>query len=307
MDFDVLVIGELNVDFILYGSDVTPAFGQTEKLIQDATLTVGSSAGIFASQAARLGLRTTLIGVVGADLFGDYVLKALYERGVDIGACTRVPGLKTGASVILAPASGSRAILTYSGSIGALHAGQIDYSLFARARHLHLASYFLLDRLRPDLPRLLAQARRGGMTISLDTNWDPAGRWQVEDILHLCDVLLPNEAELLAITRVSDVSSALPRLARRDNMIAVKQGARGATAWRGGELVYCEALPVEVVDTTGAGDSFDAGFVFGYLHRWPLADTLKLACACGSLSTRSVGGTASQPTLKEALEVVRSP
>jgi sugar/nucleoside kinase (ribokinase family) len=114
-------------------------------------------------------------------------------------------------------------------------------------------------------------------------------------------VLLPNEAELLAIARAPDVGSALARLTRHAGLIAVKQGARGATAWRGGELVHCEARPVEVVDTTGAGDSFDAGFVFGHLHGWPLADALNLACACGSLSTRSVGGTDSQPTLKEAL------
>jgi len=301
MDFDVLLIGELNVDFILCGPDVTPAFGQTEKLVQDAILTLGASGGIFASQATRLGLRVALVGVVGADLFGDYVLKALGERGVDTHACARVPGLKTGASVILAPRGGSRAILTYSGSIGALRAGQIDRSLFATARHLHLASYFLLDGLRPDLPELLTHARRAGMTISLDTNWDPTGRWRVEEILPLCDVLLPNEPELLAIAGARDVDSALARLARGHNQIAVKQGARGATAWSRGELVRCEALPVRVADTTGAGDSFDAGFVFGYLRGWPLAAVLKLACACGSLSTRGVGGTASQPTLEEAL------
>ena len=301
MDFDVLVIGELNVDFILCGADIAPAFGQREKLVQDATLALGSSAGIFASQAARLGLRTALVGVVGADLFGEYVLRTLHDRGVDTHACITMPDLKTGASVILAPTGGSRAILTYSGSIGALRPEQIDRAIFAGARHLHLASYFLLDGLRASLSQLLVQARHAGMTISLDTNWDPTERWQVDEILPLCDVLLPNEVELIAIAGAADVGAALARLARRDNVIAVKQGARGAIATRGGESVHCEARVVDVVDTTGAGDSFDAGFVFGLLHGWSLADTLKLACACGSLSTRSVGGVASQPTLEEAL------
>jgi sugar/nucleoside kinase (ribokinase family) len=301
MDIDVLVIGELNVDFILRGPDVTPTVGQTEKLIEDATLTLGSSAGIFASQAARLGLRTAIVAAVGSDLFGDYALQALRERGVDIHACLRMPGLKTGASVILAPAGGSRAILTYPGSIGALRAGHIDRALLATARHLHLASYFLLDGLRPDLPHLLSEARGVGATISLDTNWDPGGRWQVEEILPLCDVLLPNEGELLAIAGEADVRSAVARLARHDNLIAVKQGARGASAWRADESAHCDALPVDVVDTTGAGDSFDAGFILGYLRRWPLMQMLALACACGSLSTRGVGGTATQPSLEEAL------
>jgi sugar/nucleoside kinase (ribokinase family) len=84
-------------------------------------------------------------------------------------------------------------------------------------------------------------------------------------------------------------------------VIAVKRGARGALAVRGEARAECAARPVQVADTVGAGDSFDAGFVYGYLHDWPLADTLKLACACGSLSTRTVGGTTGQPTLEEAL------
>lgn len=301
MDFDVLVIGDLNVDIVLSGSDIVPAFDQRETLIEDATLTLGASAAIFACQAARLGLRTAIIGAVGADLFGEYVLKTLGDRGVDVDACVTAPGLKTGVSVILAPPGGSRAILTYAGSMSALRAAQIDAALFARARHVHLASYFLLEGLRADLPQLLGQARSAGMTISLDPNWDPAERWQFDEIVPRCDVLLPNEAELLAIARAPDVGSALARLGSRTTLIAVKQGERGATAWRGGELARCAALPVEVVDTTGAGDSFDAGFVFGVLRGWSLTETLTLACACGSLSTRSVGGTASQPTLEEAL------
>jgi sugar/nucleoside kinase (ribokinase family) len=123
----------------------------------------------------------------------------------------------------------------------------------------------------------------------------------VEEVLPLCDLLLPNEAELTAIARTPDVASALARLGRRVALIAVKQGARGATAWHSGELVRCEAKRVAVADTTGAGDSFDAGFVFGFLSGRPLTDTLRLACACGSLSTRGIGGIASQPTLEEAL------
>jgi sugar/nucleoside kinase (ribokinase family) len=301
MSVDVLVIGELNVDLVLSGADVTPAFGQREKLVDDATLTLGSSAAIFATQAARLGLRTALIGVVGADLFGAHVLKTLEERGVDTGACLIVSGLKTGASVILAPRGGSRAILTYSGSIGALQPDQIDTSLFQRARHVHVASYFLLDGVRAHLPDLLARARRAGLTVSLDTNWDPAERWETDQVLPVCDLLLPNETELLAIARATDIGSALASLGRDIPLIAVKQGARGATAWRRGEIARCAARPVAVVDTTGAGDCFDAGFVFGFLAGWPLAETLRLACVCGALSTRAAGGIAGQPTLDEAL------
>jgi sugar/nucleoside kinase (ribokinase family) len=332
VDFDLLVIGEINLDLVLSGEDVSPEFGQKEKVIADAQLTLGSSSAIFACQAARLGLRTAFAGVVGADLFGGQALQSLSERGVDTRACISDPSLKTGVSVILVrraaesrgvPGRGGgrpdadRAILTYPGAIGALRADQIDRALFTRARHLHIASYFLLDALRPDLPKLLREAKQAGMTVSLDTNWDPAERWDLTDILDYCDVFLPNEAELLAIAPHSpapepafgvrwgplepDVETALARLQRRADVIAVKRGARGALAVHGGARAECPARPVQVVDTVGAGDSFDAGFVYGYLHDWSLPDTLKLACACGSLSTRSVGGTTSQPTLEEAL------
>jgi sugar/nucleoside kinase (ribokinase family) len=302
VDFDVLVIGEINLDLVLSGEDVSPEFGQKEKVIADALLTLGSSSAIFACQAARLGLRTAFAGVVGADLFGGQALQSLSACGVDTSACISDASLKTGVSVILVRPDGDRAIMTYPGAIGALRADQIDRALFTRARHLHIASYFLLEALRPDLPRLLSEAKRAGMTVSLDTNWDPAERWDLADLLAYCDVFLPNEAELLAISHERKVETALARLQRRVDLIAVKRGARGAMAVRGAARAECPARPVQAVDTVGAGDSFDAGFVYGYLHDWSLPDALKLACACGSLSTRSVGGTTSQPTLEEALE-----
>lgn len=301
MDYDLLVIGEINFDFILRGEDVIPEFGQKEKIIGDALLTLGSSSAIFACQAARLGLRTAFVGVVGADWFGDAALASLRARDVDTRACISDPYLKTGVSVILVRPDADRAILTYPGAIGALRSEQIDRSLFGRARHLHIASYFLLDALRPDLPDILRDARSAGMTVSLDTNWDPTERWETGNVLELCDVFLPNQAELLGITRERDLETALSRLARYVKIIAVKQGARGATAVQGDTRASCEAKQVQVADTVGAGDSFDAGFVYGFLKGWPLADTLKIACACGSLSTRTAGGTTGQPTLEEAM------
>lgn len=301
MDFDVLVIGEINLDFILRGEDVAPEFGQKEKLVADSLLTLGSSSAIFACQAARLGLRTAFVGVVGADPLGELALRDLGACGVDTHACLADPSLKTGVSVILVRPDADRAILTFPGSIGALRAEQIDRALFARARHLHIASYFLLEALRPDLSPLLAAAKREGMTVSLDTNWDPEERWEIGDLFAACDVFLPNEAELLAITRQSQVEAALAALQDRVQVIAVKRGARGAMAIRGTLRAECPARPVRVVDTVGAGDSFDAGFVYGYLRGWTLADTLRLACACGSLSTRGMGGTTHQATLEEAL------
>lgn len=297
-EFDVLVVGELNVDLILQG-DVTPAFGQVEKLADDATLTIGSSSAICACGLARLGLRVAFAGTVGDDEFGRFMVRELAARGIDTQAIRIDPTLKTGLTVILArPGGADRAMLTYAGSIAALRYADIDLAQLARARHLHLGSYFLLDGLRPDVPALVDAAHRCGLTVSLDTNYDPREAWQADDVLRRVDVFLPNEAELRAITRHTEVDAALRSLTIPT--VAVKLGGQGALARQGAEMVTAAVVPVDVVDTTGAGDSFDAGFLYGYLSRWPLSQTLRFATVCGSLSTRAAGGTTAQATLAEA-------
>jgi sugar/nucleoside kinase (ribokinase family) len=298
--FDLVVVGEINPDLILQGN-VTPAFGQVEQMLDDATLTIGSSSAIFACGAARLGLRVAFVGKVGADVFGQFMRDQLAARGVDVSGVVDDPGIRTGFSVILSRGV-DRAILTYSGSIAALHYDEIDLRLLDQAEHLHMGAYFMLDALRPDVPRLFAEARRRGLTISIDTNYDPTERWDggLHDTLAQVDVFLPNETELRAIARDDDVDAALEKISQRVPTVGVKLGGRGGAARQAGQTVYAGALAVDVVDTTGAGDTFDAGFVYGYLRGWPIERTLRLACACGSLSTRAAGGTAAQPTLAEA-------
>jgi sugar/nucleoside kinase (ribokinase family) len=210
--------------------------------------------------------------------------------------------VKTGLSVILSRGA-DRAILTYSGSIGALRYSDIDPALVSRARHLHLGSYFLLDSLRPDTPKLFHLASRQGVTVSMDTNYDPSEHWDggVQEALRGASIFLPNEKELCAIARQPTVESALATMDKKQ-IVAVKLGARGAVARFGDTQAQADSVSVEVVDTTGAGDTFDAGFIYGFLAKWDLARILRFACVCGSLSTRAAGGTAAQPNLQEALE-----
>lgn len=300
-EFDVLVIGELNADLILTG-DVTPVFGQVEKLVNDATLTIGSSAAIFACGAAKLGLRTAFIGTCGADEFGRYMLRELEGRGIDTQGVLINPVVKTGLTVHLSRGT-DRAMLTYPGTIPLLRYADVDRGLFSRARHLHLASYFMLDSLRPDVPKLFQDAHAAGMTISLDTNYDPSEQWNagLAQALNEVDVFLPNETELCRITRHDSVEAALESLSQRVPLVAVKQGAAGATARQGLARYQASSIPVQVVDTTGAGDSFDAGFIYGYLAGWELSRTLQFACVCGALSTQGRGGTGAQATVEQAL------
>lgn len=299
--FDLVVVGDINADLVLSG-DVTPVFGQVEKLLDDASLVIGGSATIFACGAARLGLRVAFVGKVGDDVFGHFMLDALNRRGIDTAGVVRDPVVKTGLTVILSRGH-DRAMLTFAGTIGALRHDEIDLEIFELARHVHMGSYFLLERLLPDVPRLFAEARRRGLTVSLDTNYDPAERWDsgIEATLRHVDIFLPNETELTRITRTQDWRAGLAKAAQTVPTVVAKLGGEGAAVQQGNKLVYQPVLPVAVVDTTGAGDSFDAGFVYGHLAGWSLERTLGMAMACGASSTQAAGGTESQPNLEEAL------
>lgn len=299
--YDLLVVGEINPDLVLRGDDVVPRFGQAEKMVDAADLTIGSSSAIMACAAARLGLRTAFVGVVGDDAFGRFMLDAMTERGIDMRSCIVDDALATGVSVILSQGD-DRAILTHLGAISALRADQVDRALLREARHMHVGGYFLLDALRPGLAELFREARREGLGTSLDTNWDPRDRWNDElaSVLAQTDVLFPNAEEARRIAGRSSLDEAIDALGDVVPTVAVKLGAAGGRAGRDGRQASAPSLAIELVDTTGAGDTFDAGFLYGHLNGWTLDDALRLACACGSLSTRAAGGTEAQPTLEEA-------
>lgn len=302
--FDILVAGEINPDLILSGN-VIPEFGQVEKLVNSAALTIGSSSAIFACGAARLGLRVAFIGICGDDVFGHFMLEEMQRRNVDVSNVILRTDRQTGLSVILNRDT-DRAILTHLGLIPALQAAEISDKLLRQARHLHVASYFLQTKLQPDLPSLFHRAHSWGLTTSLDTNYDPSEKWMgFDELLSVTNVFLPNEKEALSLVRESDVHWAVSRLGSKVETLVIKLGSEGALGVRDGVKVRVASIPIKVVDTVGAGDSFDAGFVYGYLNQWDLEKSLRLACVCGALSTKRSGGTDSQPTLDEALTFLR--
>ena len=309
-DIDIVVVGEINPDIIVADPDPVPIFDEVERVVDAIRVTVGSSSAIFACGAARLGLRVAFSGVVGDDALGRFMLDAMAERGIDVSACVIDPLVPTGATVILTSPS-DRAMMTAMGTIGALDVDAVPSSLIARARHLHLGAFYLQDRSRQRLPAFFAAARERGLTTSFDTNWDPTERWDggVVETLRASDVFFPNAAEARRIARMDDVDEAAVALAtmgaegRTDGgpVVAVKQGAAGAFAvTAGGPIVRVPALVVDAIDTTGAGDSFDAGFLRAWLDGGDLRESLELGVACGAMSTRRLGGVDGQPTIAEA-------
>jgi sugar/nucleoside kinase (ribokinase family) len=306
--FDLIVIGDCNPDVLVVGADVTPAFGQEEKLVDSMSLVVGGSAAITALAAARLGLRVALVAAIGTDAAGNFMLGELARAGVDTGSMPVRAGLPTGMTVVLSRGD-DRAILTASGTIGSLTKADVPADLMARTRHVHVSSYFLLEQsLGPGLAAVLAGARAAGATTSLDTNWDPAGTWGAEfftEVLAQIDLLLPNEAEAERLAGAATLPEAVASLAKAGGRIVVKLGARGALYADGPRRYVATPPPMTPVDTTGAGDCFNAGLLTGLLRGLEPTEALALACATGALSTQGVGGSGYVLELTAALALAR--
>jgi sugar/nucleoside kinase (ribokinase family) len=292
-----LVAGEINADLVLGGVSSFPAPGR-EVLVESSDLVLGSASAICAKGLARLGNGATFIGKVGDDLFGKFCTEDMRRSGIDVSRVLVDSTVSTGITVSLSSGF-DRALVTCLGAIGALEAREIPDEAFEGASHLHVAAFFLQSALRPGLPDLFRRAQRHGLTTSLDPGHDPMERWEdgLEEALAEVDLFFPNEAELRAVTGISDVEAALRSLAPTE--VAAKLGRNGAACLDRGSLVRVGAPKVDVVDTTGAGDSFDAGFLHAWARKEPLPTCLRYGVAAGSLSTRALGGTTAQPSLEE--------
>jgi sugar/nucleoside kinase (ribokinase family) len=290
-EFDVTVAGELNMDLILYGlPEVLPP--ERELLASEMIFTLGSSSAILAHNLSAIGNRIGFISRIGNDELGETALDRLRVAGVDVSRVTKADNKKTGLTLIL-PRAGWRNILTYPGTIFDLSVQHLDLEYLCSSRHFHLSSYYLQKGLRPDVPGLLREVKSKGLTVSLDCNDDPDDKWG-QDILaalRYVDVFLPNAREAMKLTRSGDVETAVKRLADLVQVAVVKIGPQGARARRGPEECFSPAMKVDVLDTVGAGDSFDAGFIHAFIRGADLDTCLQSGNRAGAFSTTATGGT----------------
>jgi sugar/nucleoside kinase (ribokinase family) len=297
----VIVIGELNIDAVASGLSEVPRLGE-EILASDFRLTLGSASAIFACGVAKLGHEVTFIAKVGSDYFGRLCVSALREAGVSTRRVHRDEQLKTGVTISLSTRK-DRALVTYPGAIAAMGPEHVRRSWLKGHHHLHMTSYFLQTRLQSSFPQIFRDARELGLTTSFDPNSDPAQTWSesIREVFAYTDLLFLNEKEALSLTRARDARAALKALGKEVPCAVIKLGGRGALALKDGEISSSSGFKVEPTDTTGAGDSFAAGFVSSYLRSRSIAECLQVGNACGALSTLQPGGTAGQPT-RQALK-----
>jgi sugar/nucleoside kinase (ribokinase family) len=289
--FDITIAGELNLDIILYGLPEELPLEQ-ELLASGLVVTLGSSSAITAHNLSVLGTQVGFITRVGDDALGRVALDRLSAAAVDLTRITQSSTSNTGLTVVL-PHTRQRRILTYAGCMAEMTVADLDLAYLASSRHFHLSSYFLHRGLVQKIPELFRSLKAAGLTISLDTNDDPADRWEdgVQESLRFVDILMPNEREACRLTHTDDVEDAIRGLAKRVPVVVVKRGARGATAVFEGKTVSVPAFPVEVVDAVGAGDSFNAGFLHKYVQGADMAACLAYGNLTAACSTTRAGGT----------------
>jgi sugar/nucleoside kinase (ribokinase family) len=290
-NFDVAVVGELNLDLILSGLPKELLLDR-EHLADELKVVLGSSSAIFAHNLACLGDRVSFSSAIGNDAFGDLCLERLRASGADLSGVRRLSGKQTGLTVILSTGL-ERYILTYPGTMSELRFEDLDLDYICAARHFHLSSYFLQRALRPRVAELFKHVKQAGLTTSLDTNDDPADQWadDVFQVLEHVDVLLPNQHEASRLSKTTNVESAAAILSKMVPLVVIKRGPDGALAQQGNTIYSAAAQVGGFVDAVGAGDSFDAGFIHRFIRGATIDDCLRFGNLTGALSVTRAGGT----------------
>jgi sugar/nucleoside kinase (ribokinase family) len=291
---DIIVGGDLFIDLIMSGFSSWPQPG-TEAFATALYREVGGGAAIAACGLARLGSRTAVIGRVGQD-GGDWVAARLNHFGV-ITSRLCVDTVEPTALTVAVSTPGERTFLTYHGPnrrFPEMLAEAAESGGLASARHFHL-------NWAPDLDTaadLFRAIRRQGCTISLDVGWHED--WLTDPrspaLLPLTDIIFPNEAEARRMTGETEPAKMLERLASAGaRRVALKLGADGAALLWDGDILEVKPYPVNAIDTTGAGDCFNAGFLHFWLRGASPLTCLRAGNYCGAASTEAHGGVEGFP------------
>ena len=280
-------------------------------LVDEMSLHTGGCAINTATALARLGLPVDVIGKIGTDSFGDFVLNALAERGISSIGVTRDSQVGTSATMVMVSQDGERRFVHYLGANAHLTLADVDLSMVEAGSILHIAGSLVMPGIDGEpTAELLRHARAAGVTTFLDTVWDDTGRWM--DTLAPClpyvDYFVPSLPEGQALTgkdAPTEVARAL--LACGVKTVGLKMGVDGCLVLSaGGQMLRIPAFQVDVVDATGAGDAFAAGFIAGVWQEWDLEKTARFANAVGALSVTGLGASGGVRSLSETISFMEN-
>jgi sugar/nucleoside kinase (ribokinase family) len=293
----VTVLGAHILDVLGRPVETIPP-GQGSARLQEIRATAAGTAAGAGVDLAKLGARVLAIGALGDDLLGDIVVAAMASHGVDTSGLVRKSGAQTSATILPIRGNGERPALHVPGATRLLELADIDLAQVRRGRALLVGAPDALGGLTgTDLTAVAAAARDGGALVAVDVLHPgrPEDLGRLAGLLGAADWFLPNGDQLLALTGRQDLSSAIADvLAFGTGGVAVTLGADGCllASHDSQTPVALPALEVDVVDTTGCGDGFNAGMLAGLLLGADPADAAWLGLACGSLVATGLGSDA---------------
>lgn len=290
-DFDLIVVGELNIDLILDQVNALPSL-EKEVVCKQMNMTIGSSSAIMALNAAALGLKVKFIGKIGNDEFGITCLEALKNRGIQVEHVIRTNTDKTGLTCIYTQ-DRKRGMITYPGTMDTFTYNEIPLEVISTAKHLHLSSYYLQKGLKPDVPKLFKTAKDHGLTTSFDTNFDPEEVWgnEIFEVLKYVDIFFPNDTEAMSITKTSTVEDAVSVISAYCPVVVVTCGSKGVIGQYGDTSFKATGLKVDSKDAVGAGDTFNSGFLSKFLMGADVETCVTHGIHASAFSTTFIGGT----------------
>ena len=281
-------------DVIARPVDTMPEPGKVV-LVEDTAVHLGGLAAATSRVLAKLGGKVALIGKVGADGFGDFVLGILRGSGVNTAGVKRDAQAKTSVTLVTVSTDGERSFLHYPGANDTVREDDVDFDIIERACILHFGGPFLMKQLDGEpIARVFERARSLGKVTSMDTAWDGMGRWLglIEPSLEHLDIIHASLEEARAITGKDDPEEIAQFLESYGiKTVVIKMGADGCYVKGENEVHRIEGLHVDVVDTTGAGDAFVGGFLYGVSNKWSLLECGRFANAVGALTVTEMGGS----------------
>ncbi len=294
----ILVYGDANLDIFVSGKREIPAPG-TEEYVAEMPLTVGGGAALVAMGLGKLNAEVSYAGVLSTDMIGQMITESMKKVGVDLSKVVYDKSVGSGISISFT-SDKDRSFISYAGSIAENDIGLLTKIDLSDIGHVHITGYDAKnhDKILSVLKYLKETA---GVTVSYDVAFDETGLWnkKIVELMEYVDVFFMNEVEAMGYSGKNTIDDASKYFSNYGNMV-IKAGKSGAYYVKRGEKpVFQKANEVKTVDTTGAGDSFNAGFLWGYVNK--LDDDMCLKCGnyCGGRCVTAKGGNTAFPLLEE--------
>lgn len=294
-----LVIGDLNIDLILAKLRNFPSLG-SEVIAKNYLMDIGGSGGIFSSVLSQLGIKTYIISKVCSDIFGKFLLEKLRLYDVDVSHLILTDNnrngleLSTGLTINLSFKDDKQQISSLN-LLKNLSIEEIIFDDIKNIGHVHFTSYYMMNNLKSDYIKLIKhiKTKYPDATISFDTNDDPEDKWEsnkVFKILRHVDIYFANKKEAMKVTNTTNIEKAVDKLNKEVGTVIIKLGREGCMS-KLEKYCYIKKPPdSNFKDSTGAGDNFDAGFIYGYMNNFSFEKSLEIANICGAKSTEYLGG-----------------